>query len=81
MIDKNLATTYRRVVADIFALADRLLDGKLVERLRREVEEKRSLDAIAEGLRADDIVVSRETVRRWCADNGIDTSRQKAATA
>ena len=52
----------------IFALADRILDGELAERLKqwRAERPRASYDDIARRLEAHGIEVSRETVRRWC---------------
>jgi hypothetical protein len=54
----------------IFALADRILDGKLEAKLRawRSETPRASYDEIVLRLRAEDVDVSRETIGRWCRD-------------
>lgn len=68
-------------MATNFALADKLVDGGLAERLAQEMAAGRSFDSISQRLTAEGISVSRETVRRWCIDLGFDTSKQREATA
>lgn len=70
-----------QVVASTWDLADRLFDGKLAVRLATEVAAGDSFDTIASRLTADGIAVSRETVRRWCIELGIDTSRGRGNAA
>jgi len=52
----------------IFALADRILNGELVDRLTdwRTQDPRVSFDEIADRLKAEGVKASRETVRRWC---------------
>lgn len=57
----------------VLPLADRILKGRLTERLRQERAEDRSFEQIARGLAADGIDVSGETVRKWCIELGLHT--------
>lgn len=68
-------------MASTWDLADRLYDGKLAVRLATEVAAGDSFDTIAQRLTAEGIEVSRETVRRWCVEQGIDTSRGRGTAA
>ncbi len=45
--------------------ADKLLDGTLAAKLAEYQSEGLKADAIAIALREHDVIVSRETVRRW----------------
>lgn len=58
----------------MFPLIDRALGGDLESRLRewRSTTPPTSFERIAHELRAEDVVVSSETVRRWCNDLGIE---------
>jgi hypothetical protein len=58
----------------MFPLIDRALGGDLEARLRewRSTTPPTSFERIAHELRAEDVVVSSETVRRWCNDLGIE---------
>jgi len=50
-------------------LVDRILEGKLTDRLTQWRDEGLSYDAIARRLDADhDIGVTAETVRKWCIE-------------
>lgn len=53
------------MVTTAYAWADRLLEGTLDERLRQYRAEGMSAERIAFELRAQQVEVSRETVRRW----------------
>ena len=68
-------------MADLFALANRVLGGDLDGRLRELRSEGLSFDEMAERLGADGVAVSRETVRRWCTDIGLPTNRVPAPSA
>lgn len=59
----------------MFPLVDKALGGDLEARLRewRSTTPPTSFEQIGHHLRAEDIVVSSETVRRWCNDLDIDT--------
>lgn len=61
-----------------FALIDRLMGGKLAERLEgwRTADPRVSYDDIARTLQAEDYDVSRETVGRWCRKLGLDFTPQ-----
>lgn len=58
----------------MFPLVDRALGGDLEARLRewRSTSPPTSFEQIGHLLRAEEVVVSSETVRRWCIDLGID---------
>lgn len=63
-----------------YPLIDRLLGGTLEARLRERREGGQSFAEIARWLLVDhDLTVSIDTVRRWCADLGIE--KPEAATA
>lgn len=56
-------------------LVDRALGGTLEARLRKGRSEGLTHAEIAEDLAAEvQIVVSRETVRKWCHELGIEAS-------
>lgn len=58
----------------LFPLYDRILDGKLAALLTGWRAEGLSHEEITGRLRSDhEIVVTSETVRRWCRDLGIVT--------
>ncbi|MCB9376759.1 MAG: hypothetical protein H6515_12955 [Microthrixaceae bacterium] len=53
---------------DTYALVDRLIDGGLPAHLAAARERGESYETIAANLRSGyDVVVSGETVRRWCS--------------
>ena len=56
----------------VFPLADKALGGTLARRLRKERDSGSSFAEIARELEADGIVVSSETVRKWCRDLGMN---------
>lgn len=58
-----------------FPLADKALGGTLERRLRKQRQAGMTNSAIAEDLADDGIDVSRETVRKWCIELGIDQER------
>ena len=51
-----------------YAWADKLLAGNLAGVLGGYISEGMSLDQITFELRSHDVIVSRETVRRWVND-------------
>lgn len=63
-----------------FPLIDRLLGGTLEAHLREQREGGESFATIARGLLLNhDLVVSTDTVRRWCMELGIE--KPEAASA
>lgn len=58
----------------MYPLADRVLGGTLHDRLLGWRTEGRSLREMVELLAAEGIDVTSETVRRWCREEGIDTT-------
>ena len=59
----------------MFPLVDRALGGDLEARLRewRTTSPPTSYEQIGHLLRSEDVVVSSETVRRWCIELGIES--------
>lgn len=72
----SLAMTRRAM----FPLIDRALGGDLEARLRewRSTTPPTSFEQIGHLLRAEDVVVSSETVRRWCIELGIESDGNAA---
>lgn len=54
--------------SNLYYMADRILDGQLDDELRRMRSDGMAYEDIALELRAKGIRLSRETLRRWCAD-------------
>ena len=56
-----------------FRMADRILDGRLVERLRElRGNQRLSFERIAQELDRDGVVTTSTTVGSWCAAMGIE---------
>jgi len=66
-------------VASSFELVNTALSGKLEKRLRHMRSLGLSFDDMTAEFAAEGIAVSRETVRRWCKETAIETSRVGAA--
>lgn len=65
-----------------YPLIDRLLEGTLEARLREQREGGDSFADMSRSLLLDHaLVVSTDTIRRWCMDLGIEKSEPEAATA
>lgn len=64
-----------------FQLHDRLLGGRLTKIITdaRDEDPPASFEEIAARLRSQGVVVSGETVRRWAAGIGLDTSKVAAS--
>lgn len=79
----NGATLFGTIMAgrSTFPIFDQALGGGLEARIRdwRAATPPISFEGIARLLRADDVAVSGETVRRWCLDLGIPTDPEDAA--
>lgn len=56
----------------LFEWTDERLEGQLAEFLAERVEAGASHEEIAFALRERGVTVSRETVRRWCNDLGLE---------
>lgn len=69
-----MLATVPQPTGTIYPLADKALDGSLAERLRGYRDDGLSFYAIRDALRDLGIAVSHETVRRWCAELGIEAA-------
>lgn len=58
--------------SEAFRKADAALNGELVKWLREQREAEKSHEEIAVSLRLLGVVVSRESVRSWCARFDVD---------
>lgn len=56
----------------VFRHAQEVFDGSLVDWLRQQREADKSYEEIAVALRLHGVVVTRETVRSWCARFDVD---------
>lgn len=61
-----------------YPLANKALGGRLPARLRKARKDGLSNQQIADALAVDGIAVSRETIRTWCRELGLD---EKAAAS
>lgn len=64
----------------LFPLVDMALGGTLFHELETRRPED-SFEDIAAWLRTEDVIVSSETVRRWCNDLGIEKRQLKKKSA